>query len=231
MPETNGNVIQNDFLQALLASNQVEAFQITRRVLSDNVSMIEFFDRCITPSLEEIGARFENLDIFLPEMVEAASIVENINREIIQPEIQKTVHDSDPANRLLPLGRVLLATVQGDLHDIGKNIVATMLKVNRFEVIDAGTNVTAQNIIAKARREEAKIIGLSALLTTTLPYMKDVVDLLVGLGLRDKFAVIVGGAAVTPEFAKEIGADGYGRTAADAIQVCKTVLGIIVAGG
>ncbi len=224
MPEINWEVLQEKFLQTLLSENHDEAMYITRQVLSDGVTALEFFEQCITPSLENIGTRFENLDIFLPEMVEAASIVEIINREIVQPEIQKSIMETDSAKRFLPKGRILLATVQGDLHDIGKNIVATMLKVNGFDVIDAGTNLTAQNIIEFARREEAKIIGLSALLATTLPYMKDVIDLLVGFGLRDQFAVIVGGAAVTKEYAEEICADGYGRTAVDAVQICRNIL-------
>jgi methylmalonyl-CoA mutase cobalamin-binding domain/chain len=231
MTELNWLEIKNNFLLALLTSNQAEAFKITRRLLTAEVSMLEFFQHCITPSLEEIGARFENLEIFLPEMVEAASIVECIEHEILEPEIQKTMLTSTLGGGLLHTGRVLLATVQGDLHDIGKNMVGSMLKVNGFEVIDAGVNVAAQDIISKARSEHVNIIGLSALLTTTLPYMKDVMDLLVGFGLRHKYSVIVGGAAVTPEFAKEIQADGYGRTAVDAVQVCKSILGIGLAGG
>jgi methylmalonyl-CoA mutase cobalamin-binding domain/chain len=214
----------SEFVEILLEEEAEKALSLTRKLLGQGVTPTEFFEKCITPALEDIGGRFERLDIFLPEMVEAAEIVEQINNQVIKPALAESLARGDVQSLSGPVGKVCLATIQGDLHDIGKNMVALMLQVNGFEVIDMGTNVAPAAIIERAAQEDADIIGLSSLLTSCLPYMKDVVDFLEGQGTRDRYAVVVGGAAPTAEFVAEIGANAHGHTAAEAVTICKKIM-------
>ena len=142
-----------------------------------------------------------------------------MNDEVINPAI-----DAAQSKKIEALGKVLLATVQGDLHDIGKNMVGLMLKVNGFDVVDLGTNVSPSDIVNRANEEKVDIIGMSSLLTTCLPYMKDVYDYLEGKGIRNQYAVIIGGAATTPNFADDVGADGFGHSAAEAVTLCQKIM-------
>lgn len=121
-------------------------------------------------------------------------------------------------------GKVVIAAVAGDIHDIGKNLVATMLSVHGYEVIDIGVNVPPMVIIDKAQHERARFIALSALMTTSMPYQRDVVNLLTEMGLRDRFYVVIGGGPVTPEYARQIGADGWGLSAVSAVKVFDRLL-------
>jgi len=212
--------IQPQFIDLMLAGDDEAAIKMAKDSLAGGATPVEFFENCIAPSLQEVGKRFETLDIFLPEMVTAADTVEAVNTEVINPAVAESNEGAS-----MSLGKVLLATVQGDLHDIGKNMVGLMLKVNGFEVIDLGTNVSPSDIVARAEQEEVDIIGMSALLTTCLPYMKDVGDHLVGKNIRDKYEVIIGGAAATPEVMEEMGANAYGSSAADGVKKCKMLLG------
>jgi methylmalonyl-CoA mutase cobalamin-binding domain/chain len=213
------NQLQNELLEALLNEDEDAALSLARQALAEGATPTEFFTDCITPALVEIGNRFESLDIYLPEMVVAAEIVQRINDEVIQPQITAA-----QASQAASQGKVLLAMAQGDLHDIGKNMVALLLRVNGFEVVDLGINVPPQDIVAGAEREQVDIIGMSSLLTTCLPYMKDTMDLLHARGLRGKYAVIVGGAASTPEFSARIGVDAQGHTAAEAVRICRSIM-------
>jgi methylmalonyl-CoA mutase cobalamin-binding domain/chain len=124
----------------------------------------------------------------------------------------------------LKKGKVVVGAVSGDIHDIGKNLVATMLSVHGYEVIDVGVNVPPMEIIDAAQRERARFIALSALMTTSMPYQRDVLDLLCEMGIRDRFYVIVGGGPVTPEYAQKIGADAWGLSAVSAVKVCDRLL-------
>jgi len=121
---------------------------------------------------------------------------------------------------------IVIATVQADVHSIGKNLVSTMLKSVGFEVVDMGVDVPSAAIIAKAKEQNADIIALSSLLTTTMPYQREVIDDLVSMGLRERFKVMIGGGPVTKEYAERIGADGYGRDAIEAIDVAKKMLSL-----
>jgi len=208
---------QASLLDSLLKGNSDDAVALARATLEDGASPAEFFERCITPVLVEVGNRFETLEIFLPEMMIAAEIVQAINDEVINPALK---HDST-ATRSEPQGKVLLATVQGDLHDIGKSMVGLLLKVNGFEVIDLGIDVAPATIVEEAEKQAVDVIGMSALLTTCLPFMKDTVDYLVETGMRDKYNVIIGGAAPTADFAEKIGADAFGNSAAEAVSICR----------
>jgi len=210
------NASQTVFLECLLEDRRVEAKQIAQKALNAGASPSDFFENCITPALNEVGNRFETLDIFLPEMVNAGEIVKEVNQEVIQPAINALGQQN-----LASAGKVLMATIEGDLHDIGKNIVCAMLDVSGFDVIDMGVNVSAHDLVDRAEQTHAEIIGLSSLLTSCLPYMKDVIDLLKIKGKRDRYFVIIGGAAPTESFVKEIGADAQGHTAADAVRLCR----------
>lgn len=214
---------QASLLDFLLAGDSAEAVALARAALAEGASPAEFFERCITPVLVEVGNRFETLEIFLPEMMIAAEIVQTINDEVINLAIQE-----DNAARSASLGKVLLATVQGDLHDIGKSMVALLLKVNGFEVIDLGINVPPATIAEEAEKLQVDVIGMSALLTTCLPFMKDTMDYLVETGRRDKYAVIIGGAAPTAAFAEEIGADAFANSAAEAVNICRRLMNAVV---
>lgn len=211
--------VQKDFLNILLAGDTGKAVALTKETLESGTAPTEFFETCIAPSLAEIGKRFETLEIFLPEMVTAADVVQAVNDQVITPAVE-----ANQSEGITSVGKVLMATVQGDLHDIGKNMVVLMLKVNGFEVIDLGTNVSPSEIVERADSEGVKIIGMSSLLTTCLPYMKDVFDYLDGKGTREKYAVIMGGAATTPEFSEEMGANGYGHSAAEAVALCQKIM-------
>lgn len=211
--------VQNEFLKILLAGDTDKAISVSRDTLAGGTTPTEFFEKCISPSLGIIGKKFETLEIFLPEMVTAADIVQQVNDVVITPAVENSQSEG-----IISAGKVLMATVQGDLHDIGKNMVVLMLKVNGFEVVDLGTNVSPSEIVERAAREEVDIIGMSSLLTTCLPYMKDVFDYLDSKDIRDKYAVIMGGAATTPDFSNEMGANGYGHSAAEAVALCQKVM-------
>jgi len=215
----NLQTVQSELLGILLAGDTDSALSLAKEVLNQGTSPVTFFEECIAPSLEEIGKRFEKLDIFLPEMVLAAEIVNQMNDEVISPAIE-----ANHSEKITKLGKVLLATVRGDMHDIGKNMVALMLRVNGFEVIDLGTDVPPIDIVLAAEKEKVDIIGLSSLLTTCLPYMKDVFDYLDEGKARSKYSVIIGGAAATGEFAKSMGADGVGKSAAEAVSICREIM-------
>ena len=211
---------QEKLLKGLLDGDDDSCLILARLVLSQGASPTEFFTNCVTPVMVEVGNLFETLEIFLPEMVIAAEIVKTINDQVLQPAILE-----DQAGEMIQSqGKVALATVQGDMHDIGKNMVALMLRVNGFDVVDLGINVAPAEIVERSKQEQVDIIGMSSLLTTCLPYMKDTVDYLNAKGLRNEFAVIIGGAAPNDEFARAIGVDGQGHSAVEAVRMCKEIM-------
>ena len=211
---------QNDLLDILISNDLDEGLSFSRNLLDQGVLPVEFYEKCVGPVMEKIGNLFENLDIFLPEMAQAGMIVKQISEQVLKPEIKKQSGSDGNQDQYGSKGKIVLATVQGDLHDIGKNMVGLMLGINGFEVVDLGTDVSPREIVEIAEREDADIIGLSSLLTTCLPYMKDVIAILDDRGLREKFKVIIGGASPTLEFALEIGADGFGQSAPAAVKIC-----------
>jgi methylmalonyl-CoA mutase cobalamin-binding domain/chain len=212
--------LESLLLKHLLNGESSEAVSLARDAVAQGVSPVAFIEACVTPALAEIGRRFEELEVFLPEMLEAAEIVQEINDEVISPALE----GSHSAERTKSLGKVLLATVQGDLHDIGKNMVAMLLGVSGFEVVDMGIDVPPGDVVRRAAREAVDIIGLSTLLTTCLPYVKDTVEFLELKGIRDDYAVIIGGAAPTAEFSQQIGVDAYGHSAGEAVAICRSIM-------
>lgn len=159
-----------------------------------------------------IGGKFKREEVFVPDVMMAARVM-NVGLSILEPKLVEAGNE--------PIGRVVIGTVQGDLHDIGKNLTAMLLKGAGFEIYDMGVDVSAEAFLEKAEEVNADIIGLSALLSTTMSQMKEVIDLLKEKNLRDKYIVMIGGAPITNEFAEEIGADYYTPDAASAAEVAK----------
>ena len=159
-----------------------------------------------------IGGKFKREEVFVPDVMMAARAM-NVGLSILEPKLVEAGNE--------PIGRVVIGTVQGDLHDIGKNLTAMLLKGAGFEIYDMGVDVSAEAFLEKAEEVNADIIGLSALLSTTMSQMKEVIDLLKEKNLRDKYIVMIGGAPITNEFAEEIGVDYYTPDAASAAEVAK----------
>lgn len=166
-------------------------------------------------AMAEVGRRFEEGDFFVPEMLVAARAMQ-AGMELLKPHLQQADVKSP--------GIVVIGTVKGDLHDIGKNLVAMMLEGAGFEIKDLGTDVSPKKFVAATRENGAHIVAMSALLTTTMPNMKATVDALQAAGLRDKVKVLIGGAPVTEVYAQQIGADGYAEDASRAVAVAKSLV-------
>lgn len=171
----------------------------------------------LIPAMDIVGEKFEKNEFFLPELLVAARAMESC-MEILQPLLVKS--------GVKPTGVALLGTVKGDLHDIGKNIVGAMLKGAGFEVIDLGRDVTPEKFALEIQKKEPQLLGLSALLTTTMRSMKDTIEVLKKKGLREKVKIMVGGAPLTQSYADEIGADGYAPDAAVAVRKARELLGV-----
>jgi len=181
------------------------------KALANGEQPLAIIEEVLNPALKEVGDKFDNGDIFLPELIMSAEAMQAAV-EVLQPHLEKG------NQQMRTSGRVVMATVQGDIHDIGKNIVCAMLRANGFQVLDLGRDVPAAEIVAKAKEFQADIIGLSALLSTTLPYCRDTVRLLGELGLGDRFKVFIGGGPANPAFAEAIGAEYGGPHAEAAVQ-------------
>jgi trimethylamine corrinoid protein len=216
----NLDELKAEFVELFLSGDGQAASARAGQVIDDGiVSAAHFFEEVFSPAMQIVGDRFGRLEIFLPELMEAADTAKVVSDKVIQPRLKAATGGDVPSH-----GRVLLASVRGDLHDIGKNMVAIMLEVNGFDVIDMGVDVGPREILERAVEVKADIIGLSALMTTSTPYMKEVVEMAKGLGLKNRFAVIVGGAPLTPAYAREIGADAYGENAVAAVGQCLALM-------
>ena len=188
--------------------------ELVNQALEDGVEPKEIVIESLTKSMEEVGEKFERDEYLIPDMLASAECV-GVAMDILSPYLMKAGVKSK--------GKFVIATVAGDLHDIGKNIVAIMLKGAGYQVIDLGTDVSAERIIGAVKENEAPFVGLSALLTTTMRVMGEVVKKLEQEGLRDRVKVLIGGAPASAAFAQEIGADAYCKDAFDAIDVLKTM--------
>ena len=209
--------IYSKLRDAIIGLDDQHSKNVVKQGIEEGVSPLDMINHGIRFALDVLGERFSAGDLFLPELVLAAKAADAAV-EILEPELLKQGTSENI------LGRVLIATVKDDIHDIGKNIVALLMKAAGFEVIDIGVNRSAEDILSAAKDHEVDVIGLSALLTTTIPQMQVFIELLQESGLRDKFKVIVGGAPVTEDFAVQIGADGYGADATRAVEVIKKII-------
>ena len=212
--------IQNEFVTKLLEESNADlVIAWTKEIIKKGMTPLDFFDKVFTPGMAEIGNKFSRLDIFLPELMDSAEKAKAISDQALAPLFAQGL-----TSKYMVRGKVIIASVKGDLHDIGKNMVSLMLQVNGFDVIDMGVNVSPRDIIDKAREQEVDIVGLSSLMTTSQPYMKEVVELRDGFGLKNKFSIIVGGAPITKEYSDAIGADAFGHDAVEAVQKCLLLL-------
>lgn len=205
----------DDLYNAVLDGQAPAAKKIVGQLIEQHVPAETILYDSMIPAMDEVGRLFETGEVFVPEMLVSANAMK-AGMELLQPLLE--------LSDVKPLARIVLGTVQGDIHDIGKNLVGMMLKGAGFEVIDLGVNVPPARFVSAV--EGASIIGLSALLTTTMPNMKVTIDALTAAGVRDRVKVIVGGAPVTEEFALEIGADGYASNANQAVTISRALLGI-----
>ena len=205
-----------ELLDCMMDGDDETGVEITKAQIEAGTDPLDIVQKCLVPILDDIGEQFARLELFLPDLVMAADVAKAVKDEI-RAHLLSNSSDATSA-------KVVIGTVQGDVHDIGKNIVATLLEVNGFEVIDLGNDVKPFDFIETAKKENADIIALSSLLTTSMPYMVDLLKTLNGLGIRDQFKVIVGGGPVSAEWAQEIGADGYSNDANEAVELCKKLM-------
>ncbi len=202
----------NELYEAILTGDAPKAEAATRAALEANVEPAELLREHMIPAMDEVGRRFECNEYFVPELLIAARAMKK-SLELLTPRLAETGAE--------PAGRVVIGTVQGDLHDIGKNLVASMLEGGGFQVVDLGVDVAPEQFVAAAQQQDGTIVALSALLTTTMTVMKKVVEALERAGLREKTRVIVGGAPITQQYADQIGADGYSDNASGAVALAR----------
>jgi 5-methyltetrahydrofolate--homocysteine methyltransferase len=207
----------DELVEVLLGSDPNAPEAWAQDILSNGRDPAEFFTGVFTPAMAAIGDKFSRLDIFLPELMDSAERAQMISEGVLEPILQAEGSDTKTSR-----GKIVLCTVKGDLHDLGKNMVGLMLQVNGFEVIDMGTNVLPRDALNKAREVGADILGLSALMTTSQPYMKECVELRDGLG--EAFSIIVGGAPITGQYSEAIGAEAFGVDAVDAVAQCISLM-------
>jgi 5-methyltetrahydrofolate--homocysteine methyltransferase len=203
--------------EGILEGQMEDVTEAVNGALEEGMKAGELLHEAMIPAMAEVGRLFEANEYYVPEMLISARAMK-AGLALLRPALVE--EDIEPE------GKVVLGTVKGDLHDIGKNLVSIMVEGAGFEVIDLGVDVTPDDFVSAAQENEADVIGLSALLTTTMPSMQDTVEALEEAGMRDSVKVIIGGAPVTQKYADEIGADGYGRDAAAAANLVKSLLGV-----
>ncbi|MCP2520599.1 corrinoid protein [Candidatus Aminicenantes bacterium AC-708-M15] len=203
--------------KSIINGNKEEAERLAREAINKGLDLNEVINKGYVPGIQEVGRLWEEGEYFLPELLTSAECMKSA-MSILEPELVKS------GDKRKTEGKVIIGTVEGDIHDIGKNLVAAMLTANGFEVIDLGADVPLNMFVDKALEEQANIICLSALLTTTMIGQKKVVDMLKEKSLKGKIKVMVGGAPVTKEWAERIEADGYGENAMEAVKVAKNLM-------
>jgi 5-methyltetrahydrofolate--homocysteine methyltransferase len=204
-----------ELFDAILSGNAEQAKQKVQAALDLDLEPSQILNQGMIAAMAEVGERFEKGEYFVPEMLIAARAMQQ-GLLILKPHLQQ----SD----LVSQGKVVIGTVKGDLHDIGKNLVSMMMEGAGFEMVDLGTDVSAEKFLEAVKQTEANVVAMSALLTTTMPNMKTVIQALKEAGLRDQVKVVIGGAPVTENYAQEIGADGYASDASRAVKMTKTLL-------
>lgn len=209
MPELSG------LKEAIINGDDKLALEITEQALKDGANPADLINNWMIPAMDEVGRRFEAQEFFFPEMLIAARAMKRA-LEPIRPLLA--------SSGVQPVARVVIGTVKGDMHDIGKNMVGHMLEGAGFEVHDIGIDVPADKFIEAVKTHGAQILAISALLTTTMPEMQKVLELANQSGLRNTIKIIVGGAPITQDFADEIGADGFGENAGAAVSVARSLI-------
>ncbi|KUO49248.1 MAG: hypothetical protein APF76_02930 [Desulfitibacter sp. BRH_c19] len=204
-------------LSNAIAEGEVEeAVAIVKEGIEGGIPPLEIMEKGGTKGLKLVSDRFSEGTAYLPELILAGDSMTEILKLVLA-----ALGDEAGAERM---GKIVIGQVKGDLHDIGKNVVSALLSVNGFEVYDLGVDVDPKAFVDKAQEVGASIIASSTLLTTSMPYQEDIIAYLKDAGLRDKYYCIVGGGPITSDWAEKIGADGYGRNATDAVELCKTIM-------
>jgi len=213
--------VTDELREAVADGRGAEAIQLAERGIAEGVDVSSLLQDGLMAAMRNVGQLFEDGEVFVPEMLVAAHAMKGA-LEVLRPLlIQQDVRSS---------GRVAIGTVKGDVHDIGKNLVAMMLQGSGFEVDDLGTDVYPDRFV-EAARAGADVVALSALLTTTMTNMSEVIDAMRAAGLRDRVRIVVGGAPITAEFAARIGADGYAKDAPAAVRLVQGVIGPVAGAG
>ena len=202
--------------QVIDQGDQDKTIELTKAALDGGAKPQEIITRGLQAGMAAVGEKFSNGEYFLPDMLMAARAMKAA-LEVLKPALEET--------GIPTIGRVVIGTVEGDMHDIGKNVVATFLSGTGFEVFDLGLNVSAQKFVDEVKEKKPDILGMSALLTTTMPVMGKVIKALEEGGLRAGVKVVVGGAPVTQDYASYIGADGYAHDGGRAVPVCRQLIG------
>ncbi len=203
---------------AVLSFDPDKLDEAVKRSLEMGYSALDIIN-ALTSALKVVGDKFENGEIFLVQLIVAGEASKSVTSKYLEPLIKEA------GGRRETLGRVVIGTVAGDIHEIGKNIVASMLTAAGFEVIDLGTDVPVEKFVEAVKKYKPDILGLSALLTTTMHVQKEIIEALKKADLREKVKVIVGGSPVTKNWSEEIGADGYAENAVEAVKLAKKLVG------
>jgi 5-methyltetrahydrofolate--homocysteine methyltransferase len=198
---------------AVIKGDQNKALEITKAAIAEGTAAKEILDNGLITGMDIVGARFKKNEVYIPEVLISARAMK-MAMEVLEPELVKAGVE--------PVGKLCIGTVQGDLHDIGKNLVAMMLKGAGFEVVDLGVDVGPEKFVEQVKAANAKLIGMSALLTTTMPGMEKTIKAVKEAGIGVK--VMIGGAPVTQDYADRIGADGYAPDAASAVDIAKSLV-------
>ncbi|MEM2440538.1 MAG: corrinoid protein [Candidatus Bathyarchaeia archaeon] len=212
--------VLNRLMNAVLTYDPETAVNAAKEALQKGIDPIEAIEEGLAKGVRIVGERFGAGEAFLAELVIAAEAMKQALK-VLEPAILKSAKEKKT------LGKVLIGTVEGDIHDIGKNIVSTLLMVAGFEVIDIGVDVSAEKFIEKVKEVKPDIVGMSALMTTTMVKMVDVIEALKREGLREKVKIIIGGAPTSKKWADEIGADGHGADAMEAVKIAKKLVGVL----
>jgi methanogenic corrinoid protein MtbC1 len=211
--------IEQELVQALRAGDTEGAEAVTERALEQGVEPLDLIRGAIVPALTDVGEDFQRLEIFLPELMAAGDAAEAATA-ILEDAMASAGEES------ASLGTVVIGTVENDVHDIGKNIVGTLMRSHGFKVVDLGRDVAPSSFLDAAQKEKADVVAMSALMTTTRPSAGSTIGLFEEVGVRDDYRMIVGGGSVTDAWAAEIGADGFSEDAAGAVELCKSLLGV-----
>lgn len=201
--------------ETLIAGKIEELKKSVQAAIDEGTAASEILGKALMPGMDVVGERMENGDMFIPEVLMSAKAMSG-SLEILKPLL--TPDEAKSA------GKIIIGTVKGDLHDIGKNLVAMMLESAGFEIVNLGVDIAPERFVEETKKHEVQVVALSALLTTTMPQMQKTIDALKESGLKDQIKIIVGGAPVTEKFAKEIGADGYAPDAGSANKLVKSLL-------
>ena len=199
----------------LVGLNEPKVIELVRNALHEGVAAKEILNQGLIAGMDIVGEKMENEDMFIPEVLMAAKAMSSAI-EILKPLLAE--------EDIRAMGKVIIGTVKGDLHDIGKNLVAMMVESAGFEVYDLGADILPDKFIQEIKEKDANILCMSALLTTTMPMMKNTIDALKESGFREQVKIMIGGAPVTQSFADEIGADGYAPDAGSAVKLAKELL-------